>query len=161
MITAVIMLTTAACQEEKKMNEKETIVDINSINKANNISLQTAVIINEVIAQIKDSNVVNVLTKHKKKHHQIDTVLKSLAQQNLIVLSDTVFKRQQYLKNLTPVHLVSFLDFLEEQKEALQSISELNHNPALQNYYQLKIAELENNISELSELVETQHKSNY
>ncbi|WP_333696612.1 hypothetical protein [Flavobacterium sp.] len=151
-LTAVVVLFFTACKNEKKVYSNETHIDVNHLNKANNISLKTAVIANEFINQNPDTLWVNTIQRQKKKNQKIDTLLKSLAQQNLIVLTDTVFKKQKILNKMKSVNIETYITFLKTQKNELQILTELNSNLQLQNYLNSKINEMERNISELKQL---------
>ena len=153
MITATILFFVAACKEDDKMIKNELEIDLKNISKANSVNLKTNLITNEIIEKSNDSLLVRMLIKHRNKHRQLDSILKSVAHLNLIVLSENVYKKNKKVSFQSENSPEMVLHNLKAQKEEFEIIYQINQNPGLANYYQKKINELEDNIEELNELI--------
>ncbi|GGD35563.1 hypothetical protein [Flavobacterium orientale] len=157
LISIFVLCFTTDCTEKKSTNKSDSKIDLKNISNINNISLRVAVVRNELIEKSNDSMIVELLVKQQKNHNQIDSILKSVAQNNLIVLSDTVFQKQNIIKTISENQLEFFLEYIKNQKRELEATRKLNRNSQMNAYYQLKIDELKKNINEINELIKSRN----
>lgn len=159
----MILILSISCieEEEKKMTRLESDSEIQNITNVSNINLKIKSTINQFIKNNNDSLLIEVLSGMEESHNQIDTILNSVAQKKLIVLSDALSKKTFQLEYRTENGLDDFRKFLEQEKEKLEKIRQKNEVSDLSNFYEIKIEELEQNIEKINNFLETQNKTNH
>lgn len=161
-ILVLILFTTIACYEEneKKMTKTESIFEIESITKVSSINSRIKLAINQFIKKSNDSLVIEMMSEIEKNHNQVDTILNSIAQKKLIVLTDSFSKKNYVFETSQEIGLKDLKKILEEEKDKLKKISHKNKDEELTAFYDRKIEELEQNIATINNFLETQNKSN-
>jgi len=155
-IIFILIVLTISCKEEEEVTQPNMNFEVDHILKANHISLKTAVVTSEIIEKCKDSLWVEILKKQSLNQTQIDTMLKAIANQKLVLLSDTVFRKDAILESVPTDHLESYVAFMTHQKMELEQIYTKNKDVQMKKYFEKKMEIMERNISELNEFLETQ-----
>jgi len=156
MMVILFVLTTSCKEEEEEVIQSNMNFEVDHILKANHISLKTAVVTSEIIEKCKDSLWVEILKKQSLNQTQIDTMLKAIAHQKLVLLSDTVFRKEAILESVPTDQLESYVAFMTHQKMELEQIYTKNKDVQMKKYFEIKMEIMERNISELNEFLETQ-----
>lgn len=138
--------------------------DIDIILKANEINIKTLVVSTELIENhIEDSVLVEIIKKQLEQQNQLEKDLKSLAQEKLIVLSDTVFKNQNLLKYNAVHDLENFVLFLENQKKEVTQIKNQTSDMILKSHLEKQEGILNHPLEEIQKfrqnMVELQNKN--
>ncbi len=102
-----------------------------------------------------------MFSEFEKNHNQVDTIINSVAQKKLIVLSDVFSKKTNQFQISSENGLKDFRIFLEKEKEKLEKIRQKNKVQDLNDFFEKKIEELEQNITTINNFLETQNKPNY
>ena len=155
-IIFILIVLTISCKEEEEVTQPNMNFEVDHILKANHISLKTAVVTSEIIEKCKDSLWVEILKKQSLNQTQIDTMLKAIANQKLVLLSDTMFRKDAILESVPTDHLESNIAFMTHQKMELEQIYMRNKDVQMKKYFEKKMEIMERNISELNEFLETQ-----
>lgn len=158
----LLMTVSLSCieEEEKKMTKSESDFEIESITRLSNINLKIKVAFNHFIQKSEDSLLINMFSEFEKNHNQVDTIINSVAQRKLIVLSDEFSKKTNQFQISSENSLQDFRIFLEKEKEKFEKIRSKNKVPDLNDFYERKIEELEQNIITINNFLETQNKTN-
>jgi hypothetical protein len=159
----LFMLVSLSCieEEEKKMTKSESDFEIENITRLNTINLRLKLAFNQFIEKSEDSLLLNMFSEFKENHNQVDTIINSVAQKKLIVLSDVFSKKANQFQISSENGLKDFRIFLEKEKENLEKIRQKNKVQDLNDFYEKKIEELEQNITKINNFLETQNKPNY
>lgn len=165
-ITAVLflfMIVLLSCieEEEKKMTKSESAFEIETLTQLSKINLNIKFALNQFIEKTEDSLLINMLSEFEKSHTQIDTIIDSVAQKHLIVLSDVFSKKTNQFQISSENSLNDFRIFLAREKEKLEKIRQKNKVQDLNDFYERKIEELEQNITTINNFLETKYKPNY
>lgn len=145
-------------EEEKKMTKSESEFEIESITKVSSINLRIISAINHFIEKSNDSLLIEMFSEIEKKHNQVDTTLNSVAQKKLIVLTDSFSKKKHAFGTSTDNGLKNLKKILEDEKDKLKKIRHKNKIEELNDFYEVKIEELEQNIATINNFLETQNK---
>jgi hypothetical protein len=156
MMVILFIFTISCKEEEEEVIQPNMNFEVDHILKANHISLKTAVVTSEIIEKCKDSLWVEILKKQSLNQTQIDTMLKAIAHQKLVLLSDTVFRKEAILESVPTDQLESYVAFMTHQKMELEQIYAKNKDVQMKKYFEIKMEIMERNISELNEFLETQ-----
>lgn len=158
----MILIISTSCneEEEKKMTQTEYNFEIENITKVSSINSRIKSKINEFIKNSNDSLMIDMFSKIEKNHNQVDTIINSVAQKKLIVLTDSFSKKTTAFETSSENSLKDLKKFLEDEKEKLKKIRHKNEITDLNNFYERKIVELEQNIATINNFLETQNKPN-
>ncbi|HRE76970.1 MAG TPA: hypothetical protein PLL09_04005 [Flavobacterium sp.] len=159
----LFMMVSLSCieEEEKKMTKSEFDFEIENITRLSTINLRLKLAFNQFIEKSEDSLLINMFSEFEKNHNQVDTIINSVAQKKLIVLSDVFSKKTNQFQISSENGLKDFRIFLEKEKEKLEKIRQKNKVQDLNDFYEKKIEELEQNITTINNFLETQNKPNY
>lgn len=158
----VFMIVSVSCiqEEEKKITKSESDFEIESITRLSTINLKIKSAINLFIKKSEDSLLINMFSEFEKNHNQVDTIINSFAEKKLIVLTDSFSKKTHAFETSSENGLKDFRIFLEKEKEKLEKTRHKNKITELNDFYEKKIEELEQNISTINNFLETQNKPN-
>lgn len=159
----MILIVSISCveEEEKKIMNSESDFEIENITNVSSINFKIKSVINQLIEKSNDSLLIELLSEIEKNHTQVDTIVNSVAQKKLIVLSDGLSTKTYYIKYSTKNSLNDFIKFLENEKYKFEKIRHKNEISELSDFYERKIEELEQNITKINDFLETQNKPNY
>lgn len=159
----MILIVSISCveEEEKKMMNSESDFEIENITNVSSINFKIKSVINQLIEKSNDSLLIELLSEIEKNHSQVDTIVNSVAQKKLIVLSDGLSTKSYYIKSSTKNSLNDFIKFLENEKSKFEKIRHKNEISEMSDFYERKIEELEQNITKINDFLETQNKPNY
>jgi putative sterol carrier protein len=139
-----------SCKNETLNATQKTNHDIDIVLKANEVNIKTLVITSEFIENhTQDSALVEVLHQQIQQQNKLDQRLKSWAEEKLIVLSDTVFKNQNYLKYHAVHDLEKFVLFIENQKKEVAEIKNQTTDMTLKSHLEKQEEILNHQLEEI------------
>ncbi|UPQ79617.1 hypothetical protein M0M57_01970 [Flavobacterium azooxidireducens] len=155
LVMIIIISTSCNDEEEKKMTKSESNFEIESITKLSSINLKIKSAINQFIKKSNDTLLIEMFSEIKKNHSQVDTIVDFVAQKKLIVLTDGFSKKTCAVETSTDNGLKDLKKFLEDEKDKLKKIRHKNKITELNDFYERKIEELEQNIATINIFLET------
>lgn len=155
------MILSTACIDEaaKRMTRLESNYEIENITKLTLINFKIKISIDRLINQSNDSLLIDLLTSIRKNHLQLDTLLYLVAQKKLIVLTSPLNIKKYAIQPVTKNNLKDLNKFFKNEIDSLKKIRHIYEVSDLNDFYDKKTEELEQNINQINNFLEYKNKS--